>query len=69
MVKKSSSYSNAMNPEDSADITNEFAGPPWRGERTLKFASTTSGKWREMATHMIVEPFGNDVADDVYRYH
>lgn len=53
--------SNAMNPEDSADLGNDFSRAALAGERMdteVQHASGTVGKW----LRMIVEPFGGDIA-------
>jgi len=52
---------NAMNPEDSADLTNEFGRAVLAGERLdaeVQHASDSGDKW----LRMIVEPFGGDIA-------
>ncbi len=52
--------SNAMNPEDSADLTNEFRGATGSGENIdaeVRHVADGVGKW----LRMIVEPFGGDI--------
>ncbi len=52
---------NAMNPEDSADLTNEFRGAAGSGnniDAEVRHVADGIGKW----LRMIVEPFGDDIA-------
>jgi len=53
--------SNAMNPEESADIVNEFRSASTAAERIdveIRHEAGGAGKW----LRMIVEPFGDDIA-------
>lgn len=53
--------SNAMNPVDAADLSDEFSRAVLAGERMdaeVQHVSGTAGKW----LRMIVEPFGGDIA-------